>query len=507
LPLALVVGWAAVACGGSSAPITPIAPDGDGGADATSSPESGGTDAPAGGSSDAASDGAEAGPTVSATVTVTPSTTVATLPAGMVGLSYEKSHLTDGYFTGDNAALVALFKLLGPQLLRVGGNSVDETTWYTAAAADAGAATIITKADVDGLAAFARAAGWDVLYGVNMKTSNPALAAQETAYASGSLGANLYGFEIGNEVDLYTSTAQSATWSYPIFTTQWQDFEAAIEAATPGAPLTGPASASHYATWTVPFATSEGTHIELLTQHYYRANGQDATSTLTLLLQPDPALLTELKALQASVASPAKGSVGAYRLTECNSFYNGGAPDVSDAFGTALWAIDFLFTNALYGSAGGNFHGGGNGPGYTPIADANGVVVGARPIFYGLLFFTRVGAGTLVGTASTVPATLNFTTYAVEASDKTLNIVLVNKDPTTAVEVTVDAGEAVASASVTRLQAPALDATTGVTLAGAGIDPTGGWSPAAPPALPVSGHTITVEVPPASAALVHAVPQ
>ena len=45
-----------------------------------------------------------------------------------------------------------------------------------------------------------------------------------------------------------------------------------------------------------------------------------------------------------------------YRLSECNSFYNGGASGVSDAYGTALWAIDFLFLNAQYGSAGTNFH-------------------------------------------------------------------------------------------------------------------------------------------------------
>jgi hypothetical protein len=59
---------------------------------------------------------------------------------------------------------------------------------------------------------------------------------------------------------------------------------------------------------------------------------------------------------------------------------------------------------------------------------------------------------------------------------------------------------------VTYLQGPSLDATSGLTLGGVGIDPgSGSYSPPTGPIpLTVSGRTITVDVPAASAAVIHA---
>jgi hypothetical protein len=421
-----------------------------------------------------------------------------------VGLSYEKSHLEEGYFRGDNAALVAMVDLLGPSVLRIGGNSVDETVWQTydagAPAPDAAAPTVITKAMVDGLAAFAKAANWKVIYGVNLKLSSAPVAEDEASYAAAGLGSALYGFEIGNECDLYTQVASSpGTWNYAAFTADWKTFASAIRAGTPSAPLTGPASAVHYTTWTVPFAADEAASILLLTQHYYRANGQLPTSTIDFLLSPDTTLPTELAALSA--AATGNGIANRYRIAECNSFYNGGAPGISDAFGTALWAIDFLFTNATNGSTGVNFHGGGDGTGYTPIADALGSVVGARPIFYGMLLFAKAGEGSVLKTTGG-PTAINFSSYAVGLAGSRKSIVLSNKDRTTTVHATVNVGAAIASAQATWLAGPSLDATTGVTLGGVAIGNDGSFAPGAPDALPTSGATFTVDVPPASAVLV-----
>jgi hypothetical protein len=460
----------------------------------------------AGGGEGGPDDAGEAGPSVTATIKVDPAAKLGAVGPAFVGLSYEKSHLQAALFRGDNAAAVAMFDLLGPGILRVGGNSVDSTVWQTYDAGppspEAGAPTVITAADVDGLAAFAKAAGWQVLYGVNMKISPSGVAADEAAYASTSLGSSLYGFEIGNECDLYTSVASSpGAWTYNTFTADWNAFEAAMHAVAPTAPFTGPASANHETTWTVPFAKKEAPSIRLLTQHYYVANGQSDASTIDFLLQPHPALVTDLQELADAAASNAIAD--GYRLSECNSFYNGGAPNISDAFGTALWAIDFLFTNAEYGSSGVNFHGGGNGTGYTPIADQNGEVVGARPIFYGMLLFAKVGQGTVLATSG-VPATINFSAYAVSSAGSTTTVVLNNKDRATTVHATVDVGATIASATAILLRGPSLDATTGVTLADAAIAPDGGFAPSPPTALPTAGKTFTIDVPPASAALVTA---
>jgi len=92
----------------------------------------------------------------------------------------------------------------------------------------------------------------------------------------------------------------------------------------------------------------------------------------------------------------------------------------------------------------------------------------------------------------------------VGASGGGTNIVVVSKDANNGIHATIDVGAPVTSAGVTYLQGPALDATSGVTLGAAAIDPSGGFSPSGPIPLTVSGSTVTVDVPAASAALIQA---
>ena len=414
--------------------------------------------------------------------------------------------MDQGFFEGSNAAAIAMFKLLGPGVLRVGANSVDRSSWNGNDAGTSPPQSNTSQADVDALAAFAKAAGWTVLYGLNMKTSTPAYAANEAAYAANALGSSLYGFEIGNEPDLYTSTRGSpSSWSYSIFKSQWEPFATAIRGSGAGAsaPFTGPASSYNYKGYTVPFAGDEGKNLVLLTQHYYRADGSLPTSTIDELLAPDPNLVTELKALSSAATS--NGIPRAYRCSECNSFYNGGAPGVSDGYGTALWAIDFLFRNAENGSSGVNFHGGGDGAGYTPIANSSsGMVEGARPVYYGMLLFTLAGSGPVVATQVSGTSSINFTAYAVTPSDGSTRVVLVNKDATATVRATIDVGRTVSGAPVTRLQGPSLDATSGLTIGGTPVTPMGTWSPGPPEYACSTGNQPTVDVPPASAVVVRA---
>ena len=452
----------------------------------------------------------EAGPCLAAsclttTITVEPGTTIGTVPANFVGLSYEKSMMETPFFRGDNAPLIAMVDLLGPSILRVGANHVDETVWQTYS----GSANLpfITTAEVDGLAAFVKAANWKIIYGVNMKVSSPSVADDEATYAAKDFGTYLYGFEIGNEPDLYTTgsvASSTGTWSLGAFESDWTSFASAMHMGAPGAPMTGPASAGSYSTWTIPFGKTEASSIALLTQHYYVANGQDATSTIDMLLSPgtwQSGLATELQAL--STAAKADGIADGYRLSETNTFYNGGAPNVSDAYGTALWAIDFLFLNAQNGCSGVNFHGGGDSTGYTPIADDGaGNVVGARPMYYGMLLFTQAGQGSMLKTSGG-PASLDFGSYAVAAGAGTTNVVLSNKDATMTVRATVDVGVTVSDASAMGLQGPSLNATTGVTLGGVSIGNDGSFAPSWE-GVRTSGTTFTVDVPPDSAVLVTA---
>src|ERR1700683_735140 len=90
----------------------------------TASSSSGGS--PGGGSSNGNPQPTPSGSVTSASLSVTASSTGA-IGTAFAGLSYEKSTLYENpyLFTASNTNLIALFKLIGPSVLRIGGNSVD----------------------------------------------------------------------------------------------------------------------------------------------------------------------------------------------------------------------------------------------------------------------------------------------------------------------------------------------------------------------------------------------
>jgi hypothetical protein len=417
------------------------------------------------------------------------------MPPRFVGLSYEKSKLSQPLFSQNNADLIGLFQLLGPSLLRIGGNSVDETTWTPTGPGQTSGQT--APSDVNALASFLSAAGWQVLYGVNLAQSTPSVAAAEVAYAAQALGSNLFGIEIGNEPDLYAGKYFPSTWDFSDYLALWQSFQSAILAQTPGVPLTGPVIA-YNTSWFSSFAQAEGKNVVLLSAHYYRGNGQSASSTIQELISyPDTALQSYLATLESSAASAGVP----FRLAETNSFYNGGAPNISDSYASALWAIDHLFTIALGSGVGANFHGGGDSTGYTPIADNDGVVVEARPEYYGALLVALAGQGSLLSTTISA-GSLNVSAYTVQNSATQLSLILVNKDATQNLQFTATCPNTVQSALMQVLTGPALDATSGETIQGATVGANGSFTPGPSYGLSVSGETIPGYVPAESAVLI-----
>jgi hypothetical protein len=444
------------------------------------------------------------GPLTQASLTVT-ATSAGSIGPAFAGLSYEKATLYAPVFSASNLDLIGMFQRLGPSVLRVGGNSVDRNVWTPNGPGQTEGQ--IAPSDVDSLAAFVKAAGWQCLYGINLGGSatgatTPTLAAEEVAYAAQQLGSSMLGIEIGNEPDLYGDSGNyyAGNWSLSQFETLWSEYRAAILATTPSVPITGPADAGNESSWTVPFGQyATKNEITLLTQHYYRGNGQSSSSTAANLITPDPNLVANLAILQ-----PGAQSIGIpYRMSECNSYYNGGASGVSDAYASSLWVIDYLFDCALGGATGVNFHGGGDGTGYTPIADNNGVVVEARPEFYGILLFTLVGQGTLYTTQISA-GSLNVTAYAVKTSSGGLNLIVVNKDLTQNLQLTAQLPQSASAATLlamTQLTSD-LTATSGVAIQGASVNVDGSFSPSAVYTLNPSGPQLTCYVPALSAVLI-----
>ena len=425
-----------------------------------------------------------------------------------VGFAYQKQTLSSPLFTGANSGLVGLFKRLGIGVLRVGGSSVDQTVWTPEGNGQTSGQ--IAPSDIDKLASFLRATGWMCIYGVNLGGSatgatNPALAAEEVSYVSQQLGSSLMGVELGNECEKYgdPSSYYAHNWTIQRFEALWMQYRDAIVAATPAAPLTGPAAASSVYGWTIPFGEYvTRSQINLLTQHYNRSTS--SVATVGDLLSPDPALATLLQEMAAgsqSIDVP-------FRIAECTSCANGGMTGVSNAYASSLWAIDMVFNAALGGAAGVNFNAGSNNAIDTPIADNSGVVLGAQPSFYGLFLAKLAGQGTLLSTQLSA-ASLNVTSYAVSHADGGLSLLIVNKDAMQNLDLSIALPVAMTSAALqamTQLSpgatTPDLTALSGVTIQGALVTTDGSFNPGAPYALTVSGKQLSCYVPSLSAVLI-----
>jgi hypothetical protein len=267
----------------------------------------------------------------------------------------------------------------------------------------------------------------------------------------------------------------------------WEQFRGAALQAVPGIVLTGPGSAADISGWTVPFGEKvTKAQIAVLTQHYYRGNGQSTSSTEAELVSSDHKLQQELKILAAGASS-----IGVpFRMTETNSFFHGGAPGVSDSYGSSLWVIDHLFTIAMGGASGANLHGGGSGYSYSPIADIGGTVIEARPEYYGALLFTMAGQGSLIDTSMAAQG-LNVTAYTVKAADGTLSIVIVNKEVSRNLQLNIDCGQIVNSTRLLVMSGPALEATSGVRIQGAVVAANGDFTPGQAYTAQFSGSTVT----------------
>ena len=384
---------------------------------------------------------------------------------------------------------------------------------------------------IDALAGFLQATGWTLIYGLNFGNSTPERAATEAAYVARAVGERLEFFQIGNEPDLYRKAGNGTRppgWGFDDYLREWTAYAEAIAARVPGARFGGPDVASS-SDWVTRFGNEVAPELRArlttLTGHYY-AEGppNDPRMTTERLLAGNPKIAVDMKEIEA--VARARGLV--YRMSEGNSCYQGGKPGMSNAFAAALWAGDYMLELANLGCAGVNLHGGRSAfltaglgdhtPGmdvaktpqamrsgfYTPIFSEPDSPVRAMPIFYGMLLANEFAGGTMMrvdglGAGGTV-AGANVTAYAARY-ESGCKVALFNKDELKAVDVSIRVPSEVRTASTWRLQAPALDATEGVTLAGAEVRE-GKWSPQRIEPVAMESGVARIRIPASSAALV-----
>ncbi|HEY1488179.1 MAG TPA: glycosyl hydrolase family protein [Micromonosporaceae bacterium] len=447
-------------------------------------------------------------------VAITQTSTGTSLQAGSLGLSFEASDLALPGFTSGN--LASYLKTLGSSVIRIGGNTVDQTYWTSSGETPPSwSIATITPADLTALSTLARASGWKVILGVNLKHYDPARAADEAAHAVSALGSSLSAIEIGNEPDLYSQYSGN-TGQY---LTDFQAYVSAITTASPGVPIEGTDATSATSSLQNAFVTAQAAlskpQVTELTNHYYPLTSSTCGGSPTIAdMLGTGARNGETAAADSATAAAARLGVPAV-LDEGNNVVCEGQQGVSDVFAAALWSVDEQLDMAREGVRGTYMHGTVLQCDtakplfmyYTPLcapsaAAASAGQLAAQPEFYGLAAVHEIGTGNFLTLSN--PAWATVRAYAVKHSDGTMTVVLDNvQDPAAngATTLQLNLGAGFASAEQVNLTASGLSATTGITLGGQTVQSDGTLAAPHQTAVAVGGSTLTVSVPAGSAEL------
>lgn len=468
------------------------------------------------------------------------------IPADYNGFSVETAQLSDpSYFDAGNTSWVALCRRLSPHgVLRIGGNSSEFCWWKPDAETQQPQVKVlghgradnympqhfwpITPQAVDNLRGFLEATGWTCIYGLNFGTGSPERDATEAAYVAKALGPRLSHFQIGNESDFYkdpNNLLRPQGWDFPDYLNEWMAIANEVIRRVPDAKFGGPDVGSS-ADWVVRFAKDAssrmGEHLIGLSGHYYAEGPPNAPDTkIANLLKTDPRIAERMDAI-----IPAARAAGlAFRMTEGNSCYRGGQPDMSNALAGALWGGDYELDMAARGCKGINFHGGTGAqigasvgdklPGvrndadratarlgtfYSPFAGNRAEGFSARPLFYAMMLVEQFAGTTLVANSFEAGGA-NANAYTAKTANG-WRIAVFNKDADRDLTISVSGLKARAAKSW-RLTGPSLDATKKITLAGAEVQPgDAAWAPKADKIRLGKAGALKFHVPHASAMLV-----
>jgi hypothetical protein len=430
-----------------------------------------------------------------ATVTIAPNAAITPVPGSFFGLSTEYTALPA--FEKNTPVFERVLAMLhepgdGPLVLRIGGDSADESFWDRRVP---DWAFELTPRYLSRLAGLVRRDRVKLIVDLNLVTDTPPVAAAWAHAAETSLPhGSIVGFEVGNEPDLYSRRHWVATLARSPLQTRMlpsaitpsiyvQDFAAYARAIGENAPdirVIGPAVAHPRLgiDYIKALIADQRSELGAVTAHVYPYSACKKHPSSPSF--PSVARLLSRHATNAfaiDIASAVKVAHAAglkFRLTEFNSVTCSGKRGVSNTFATALWAPDALFTAMRAGADGANLHVRSNAINAPFVITSAGLT--ARPLFYGLLLFNRTlgPQARLVRVHVAAPRSLNLSAWGVRVRGDILHLLLIDKSNRT-VRVRLRM-PATAAAKVQRLLAPSPYSGSGVTLAGQQLNHAARWT-------------------------------
>jgi hypothetical protein len=445
------------------------------------------------------------------------------IPSGFVGLSTEYTAL-EAYAGSDPRALdpvfLALVRNLAPgqrPVLRIGGDSTDWAWWPVAGVTrPPGIKYDLTPRLLAVTRALSKALDARLILGVNLEADSSAVASGEAQALIARVGRrSIEALELGNEPELYGSFnwyrqpdgrgVKGRPRSYD--PGAYAQNAANVARALPKITLAGPSSGAPKWIAQLSQLLNAGPRVGVVTLHAYPLKHCRATSTEATI----PHLLADSSS--SGLAQILKRYVRIahvhglpLRIDELNAVSCGGRRGVSDTFAAALWSLDALFALARAGVDGVNFH---TVPG--KVNDLFGVSANngrwqasVRPEYYGMMMFAQATppGSRLLGIVGRQAGGLS--AWATLATDGHIRVVLINKSLDQTQVVTVRLPSTAGPATLERLQAPNVDATSGVTLGGHGFGAetaTGRLDPSAGTPVTPTSRGYLVRLPAASAAM------
>ncbi len=421
----------------------------------------------------------------SATLTVQSSTIGRPVPRGFLGLSMETWGLASYEGSDPNAVnpvFEQLLRNLSPgqgMVLRIGGQST-ERSWYPVPhmAKPLGVRYTLTPAWMRVTRALAQSLGARLILPINLEVTDTRVGAAEARAMLAQIGRPpIQALEVGNEPEQYGSFPwyQNPPGVHHLGRPRSYDFSAYLGdfsrmvRVLPSAPLAGPSTGAP--TWMPQlgrFLSSEP-RVAMTTIHRYplKQCGHGGNVTIAQLLS---------NAASAGLANGIARYVGVahshhvpLRVDEMNGVSCGGERGVSNTFGSALWALDTLFSMQRVGVDGVNLH---TQPGeVNELFSAERGKSGAwqsfvHPQYYGMMMFAQAapaGAQLLRITGTTAS---QLRAWATRSADGHIRVVLIDKYLAQPANIKLRIPGATGPATIERLQAPHTNATSGVTLGG-----------------------------------------
>jgi len=404
-----------------------------------------------------------------ATVATSPGLTI---PSNFMGLSHEWGDTMKmlGYSkVGVNTIYRQLLTNLtaygsAPIDIRIGGNSTDTTGEPSGDR-------------VKPMAELATAMNMHFSLGVNLGSDNVSLATDQARFYVARMPAgSLEALEVGNEPDEYPKRGmRPAAYSVQDYFNDFDQWKNAIQPLLPsGTKLLGAswASGNLMQSSISTYENNEASALQAFSAHLYGGSPDGAATDY--LLQPSTAA-SGPRYLASAVATTHSHGI-AFRVGETNSLYDVGVHGISDAFGAALWSVDWMFECASIGVDGVNWET-STGNYYAPFSFTTSTVNGTTsyalqsvgPLYYGLLFFqaaTANGARLLPVALSTQA---NLKVWATVDGSGVTRGVIINKDETAQGPVAISM-PGYSQVSVSRLVAPSYTSLAGITFAGRTFD-------------------------------------